>query len=145
MKEEQYLTERLEKQITWYSKKSKKNQRWFQWLRIIEIISAGIIPFLAGRPSMAYSEWLIGGLGILVAVSAAVIALFKYQENWLEYRTTAEQLKHEKYLYLTNVKPYDADDKFSLLVDRVESLISRENSAWADFSRNAQKSHDTKK
>ncbi|MGD8570476.1 MAG: DUF4231 domain-containing protein [Gammaproteobacteria bacterium] len=132
MTEEEYFQERLEDQLRWYSSKSKYNQRWFNRLRLIEICAAAIIPFLSGvGEKITYSSWLIGFLGILIAVAAASITLFKFHENWIEYRTTAEQLKHEKYIYLTGIKPYNADDRLELLVERVESLISKENSAWA--------------
>ncbi|NKC16680.1 MAG: DUF4231 domain-containing protein [Gammaproteobacteria bacterium] len=136
MNEEGYLKERLDDQLTWYSKKSQHNRKWFKRLRLMEIVSAALIPFLSGMgDKVAYSQWIIGGLGVGIAIAAAITALFKYQENWIEYRTTAEQLKHEKYVYLTNAKPYDTEEKFHLLVERVESLISKENSAWASMAR----------
>jgi hypothetical protein len=31
MKEEQYLTDRLQDQIDWYDQKSQFNQKWFKW------------------------------------------------------------------------------------------------------------------
>ena len=136
MKEEDYFKERLDDQIAWYSKKSQHNQHWFKYLRLVEIFSAALIPYLSGMgDKIAYSQWLIGGLGVFIAVAAAITALFKYQENWIEYRTTAEQLKHEKYMYLTNAKPYHTEDKFQFLVERVESLISKKNSSWAAIVR----------
>ena len=132
MKEDEYLKNRLEHQLAWYSKESQHNQKWFKRLRLVEIISATLIPFLSGMgDKISYSPWLIGGLGVLIAVAAATSTLFKYHENWIEYRTTAEQLKHEKFIYLTNTKPYETEEKFGLLVERVEALISKENSAWA--------------
>ena len=132
MTEEEYLSERLNDQLNWYDKKSQHNQRWFKYLRLVEIIAAALIPFLSGMGDrVPYSAWLIGALGLLIAVSAAVTALYKYQEHWIEYRTTAEQLRHEKYMYLAGAQPYDDENKFKLLVERVEALISKENSAWA--------------
>ena len=136
MNEERYIKERLDDQLAWYSNKSQYNQKWFKRLRLVEIVSAALIPFLSGMgDKILYSQWLIGGLGVFIAIAAAITALFKYQENWIEYRTTAEQLKHEKYIYLTNTKPYDTEDKFTLLVERVELLISKENSAWAAMAK----------
>ncbi len=140
MNEDEYLKERLEDQLTWYGKKSQYNQRCFKSLRLLEIITAALIPFLSGMmEKYPCVSWLIGGFGVLIAVSAATSTLFKYHENWIEYRTTAEQLRHEKYAYLTNSKPYDNEDKFGLLVERVEALISKENSAWATVTRQQNK------
>ena len=133
MNEEKYLKDRLDDQLTWYGKRSQYNQAWYKRLRLIEIIAAAIIPFLAGMgDSLTYSSWAIGGLGVLIAIAAGASSIFKFHENWIKYRTTAEQLKHEKFLYLTNTKPYDSDDKLGSLVQRVEMIISKENSAWAE-------------
>ena len=144
MNEETYLKERLENQLAWYDNKSQHNQRCFKRLRLLEIVSAALIPFLSGvGDKVPYSAWWIGGLGVIIAVSAAASTLFKFHENWIEYRTTAEQLKHEKFIYLTHTKPYDTQEKFGLLVERVEALISKENSAWAATSQ--KQSHAAKK
>ena len=132
MNEQEYLSERLENQIQWYGDKSKHNQNWFKRLRLAEIVSAALIPFLSGMgDKIPYGTWIVGGLGVLIAVAAATSSLFKYHENWIQYRTTVEQLKHEKFYYLADIKPYDTEDKFSVLVERIESLISKENSFWA--------------
>jgi hypothetical protein len=132
MNEEEYLKERLDDQMKWYDKKSQSNQKWFKRLRLLEIMSAALIPFLSGMgDKIIYSQWLIGLLGVCIAVAAATTALFNFQENWIKYRTTSEQLKHEKYLYLTNSNPYNKKERLGLLVERVESLISKENSLWS--------------
>ena len=117
------------------------NQKFYKRLRLTEIIAAALIPFLSGSGEIIpYNAWIIGALGVLIAVAAASSALSKFHENWIQYRTTAEQLKHEKYLYLTGVKPYDLENKFSLLVERVEGLISKENSYWAQSVKQITKS-----
>lgn len=146
MNEDEYLAERLDDQITWYDEKSQTNQKWFKRLKLLEIIAATIIPFWAGiGTAIPYYSIFIGALGVVIAVSAGVSAIYRFHENWIEYRTTAEQLKHEKFIYLTNIKPYDTQEKFELLVERVEALISRENSAWATTTKklsNAGKRHN---
>ena len=103
-------------------------------MRLAEILCAALIPFLAASgDKIPYGSLFTGVLGIAIAVSTAASSLFKFHENWIEYRTTAEQLKHEKFLYLTSIKPYDDSEKFSVLVQRVEGLISKENSSWAQL------------
>ena len=140
MNEEEYLKERLDDQLAWYGTKSKYNQNWYKGLRLSEIVSAALIPFLSGMgDKVPYGAWFIGALGVLIAIASATSSLSKFHENWIQYRTTVEQLKHEKFLYLARVKPYDLDDRFSLLVERVESLISKENSYWAQSIKKTQK------
>lgn len=135
MDEEAYITERLDDQINWYSDKSKKSQNWFKILRVIEILAAATIPFLAGYVSDAEPELkiAIGILGVIIALVAGFISLNKFQEIWIEYRTTSETLKHHKYLFLTKSNPYNSEEAFQVLVQTVEALISKENSNWNNY------------
>ncbi|TMA13293.1 MAG: DUF4231 domain-containing protein [Deltaproteobacteria bacterium] len=128
---EEYIEQRLSDQISWYDRKSSTNQRWFKRLRFAEIVAAAIIPFLSGFAGDSLPIKLaIGALGVLVAVIASLLGLLQLQEHWIEYRATAEALKTEKFLFLTQTEPYDKDDAFHLLVQRVEALLSKENAEW---------------
>lgn len=133
MNQEEYLKNRVDHRINWYDRKSCFNQNWFKRLQVIAILSASTIPFLTGYSSGedVSIRVCIGILGLMVAAITAVLSLYKFQENWHEYRTTCESLTHEKYLYLTNTEPYDIPEPFPLLVQRVEMLISKENSMWS--------------
>ena len=51
------------------------------------------------------------------------------------YRTICETLRHEKYLFLTKTRPYNSNDAFNKLVEKIEGLISKENSQWSHFNR----------
>jgi len=135
MNKENYLEERLETQINWYDSKSQSNQHWFKNLRSAEISCAALIPFIAGfSESIPYGQIVIGVLGVIIAICAGLSGLNKYQENWLTYRTTCETLRHEKYLFLTGCSPYNGEESFRKFVERVEGLISKENSQWSRFS-----------
>lgn len=132
MDQEEYLKERLEDQINWYDRKSVQNQKWLKLLQVVSILAAATIPFLTGyiTETTVILKLSVSFLGLAVATITAIIGLYKFQENWLEYRTTCESLKHEKYLFLTESEPYDTGDSFNLLVERAEGLISKENTAW---------------
>ena len=130
-----YIKDRVDGQIEWYDRKSGSNQRWFRWLRIIEIVAAASIPLLVGyADSISEFKVVVGILGLLIAVIAGVLGLYQFQENWTGYRTTCEGLKQEKYLFLTKTQPYDHDDSFALFVQRVENLISKEHIRWAQYT-----------
>lgn len=75
----------------------------------------------------------MGILGVFVATAAGFSSLLKFQENWIKYRTTAESLKKEKYLFQTRVQPYDGGEPLPVLVQRVETLVSQENTNWAQY------------
>ena len=69
-------------------------------------------------------------LRVLVAVIASLLGLLHLEEHWIKYRATAESLRREKLLFLTQTEPYDKGDAFHLLVQRVEALLSTENTEW---------------
>jgi len=131
----EYLKDRLDDQINWYDKKSVANQRAFKRLQVLIIVASAAIPFLSGFMD-ENSLWLkivIGLLGLAIATATAILGLYQFQENWLEYRTTCETLRHEKYLFLTGASPYDEEEPFLLLVERIEGLISKENTNWQNY------------
>jgi hypothetical protein len=132
MAPEEYIEQRLNDQIDWYDRKSATNQRWFRRLRFAEIVAAATIPFLSGFSGNSLQiKIAIGSLGVLVAVIASLLGLLQLQEHWIEYRATAESLRKEKFLFLTQTEPYHKDDAFHLLVQRVEALLSKENTEWS--------------
>ncbi len=132
MAPEEYIEQRLNDQIVWYDHKSGTNQRWFKRLRFAEIVAAATIPFLSGFAGNSLPiKIAIGALGVLVAVVASLLGLLQLQVHWIEYRATAESLRREKFLFLTQTEPYDKDDAFHFLVQRVEALLSKENTEWA--------------
>ena len=133
---DEYIKQRVDDQISWYDRKSLSAQRWFKRLRGAEIICAAAIPVLAGFSGFHFpTSPIMGILGAAVVIIAAFVSLNQYQEKWIQYRTICESLRHEKYLFLTHTEPYDADNPFPLFVQRIESLISKENTAWSQYSR----------
>ncbi len=120
--------ERLADQIAWYDRKSKHNQRWFKALKIFQIVVAAGIPVAAGASAPA---WLLGGAGALIVILEGLQQLQQYQQNWTNYRSTCERLRHEKHLFAARAGPYAAADKAqALLAERVEGLVSQEHAAW---------------
>ena len=79
-------------------------------------------------------------MGVLIAVAVALSALFKYQENWIQYRVTSEQLKQEKFLFLTGSGPYgDSTKAFNTLVQRIEEIVSKEAGTWVEVNQQISK------
>jgi Protein of unknown function (DUF4231) len=127
------IMERLEDEIAWYDQKSLTNQRMFKRMKVIEIMAAAMIPFIASF-QLARAAWVTGGLGVLITVLEGMLHLNQYQQNWTAYRSTCESLKHEKFTYLGKAAPYaNAPDPHALLAERIESLVSQEHAKWASI------------
>ena len=97
MTPEEYLKTRVDQQIDWYSAKSQSNQRWFKVLRLIEIAFATASPVLVSQiaTDTPVLKIIVGSIGVCVAVIAGIVSLYKFQENWIEYRAAAETLKRK--------------------------------------------------
>lgn len=137
--EEEYLKTRVANQIEWYDRKSVQNKKWFMRLKVAEIFLALLIPFVSGyiHNSDDPLKLIVGILGVLVAAIAGLITLIKFQENWIEYRTVAESLKLEKFLFLAKAGPYKAKaEPYIVFVERFESLISTSTKKWTNYVSN---------
>lgn len=127
--------QRLEDQLGWYDGKSASQKRWFHRLKVAQIVIAAAIPVVAGAGADA---WITGSLGAAIVVLEGFQQLFQFQQNWLGYRATAEALKHEKYLYLAQAAVYrDATVRDAVLAERVEALVSQEQSSWSSVQAEA--------
>lgn len=144
MTPEEYISDRLQDQIDWYDAKSAQNQKKFKRFRKIEIFTAALIPLLSGIAASKIDTQgidinlllliIIGISGVVITIVSSIITLQKFQENWIEYRTICETLKKEKYSYQTGIKPYNKENSFQILVQRIESIISKENTNWANYT-----------
>ena len=125
-----YLEERYNSQVKWYDEKSKSNQKIYKFLQWTIIIFAAITPILVLQREY-YINIIAAVLAVIVAISAGSQKAFNYQENWINYRTTCEVLKKEYFFYTNKVQGYEnAANPEGLFVERVESIISKENVYW---------------
>ena len=144
MNQNEYIQDRVDHQITWYSQKSDSSKSSYRKLRLTEIILAAVVTLVIGNVPEAsfYFKLIAMGLSLSVVVIAGILTLYKFQEHWIEYRTTAESLKHEKYLFLSKVEPYNTDSCFPLFVHQIEALISKEHTNWISQMNSKQEKHN---
>ncbi len=127
---------RLEDQIEWYDRKSVHHQRWYRRLKVTSIAAAALVPLFSSLDDFGL---LAGVLGVLVVVVEGLQHVNQHHENWIRYRATAENLMHEKYLYLARAGHYAGrgdDEAFRRLATSVEAILSREGEAWQQLLQN---------
>ena len=133
MTPEEYLENRVEQQINWYDRKSTYNKNWFYSLQIIVLVMSAAVPVVSILSTVFESIWIRVGIGILGAIAAiatGIISVYQFRKNWIEYRTTAESLKYEKYMFKTKTGLYTESGTFPVFVERIEALISKEHKNW---------------
>jgi hypothetical protein len=73
---------------------------------------------------------MTGGLAAVIVVLEGAQHLYQFHEQWITYRSTAEALTHERYLYLARAGPYVGEDRQRQLAERIEGLVSQEHAKW---------------
>jgi hypothetical protein len=125
-----FIDGRYKEQVDWYSDRAGRNKKFyfvFQWITVG--FSSAVPALVIGMPNDL--KWVTASISVVVAIGTSAIKTFKYQEIWLNYRTISETLKKEYVFYTHGLGDYaKAEDKGRMFIERVETLISRENSLW---------------
>jgi hypothetical protein len=127
---------RLEDQLDWYDRKSSGAQRAYKRCKLVELVVAAAVPVLAALEAAAA---VTASFAAVVVVLEGVVQTNQWQTTWVLYRSTAEALKHEKYLYLSSAGPYQQSDRDKVLAERVEGLVSQEHAKWTEARSEADK------
>jgi hypothetical protein len=70
-----------------------------------------------------------------VVLLEGVQHLFQLQQNWLLYRSTAEELRRERFLYRSRSGRYAGEDRERVLADRL--VTGAEHGRWASLQHSA--------
>jgi len=128
---------RLEEQLRWYDARSSTNKVWHKSLRVIQLILAAFIPVVALADEW-WSKWVTAIAGGSIAVLEGIQQLNQFGVLWIEYRSTAERLKHEKFLFLAQSGHYrnlDPTEALRMLAERIEENVSQEHARWTSRSK----------
>lgn len=128
---------RLTDQLNWYDAKSRHCQRWYKVLKIAQVTLAILIP-ATSMLDAEFAKWSSSIAGILIAILETVQQMNQYSALWVTYRSTAERLKHEKFLFLSIAGPYrnlEDAERLILLSERVEEHVSTEHANWFNETR----------
>ena len=123
---------RLEDQLCWYDRESVRCQKWYKRLKLLQVVLAVGIP-VASHLEPVFAKWGTSIAGALIAILEAIQHMNQYSTLWITYRSTAERLKHEKFLFLSTAGPYKElteTERLIALAERVEEHVSTEHANW---------------
>jgi hypothetical protein len=129
-----YIKQRVESQIKWYNSNSSFNRYCYITTKVVLTIVAAIIPTLTAFVDNNTSiKITIGVLSVLTGILANITGIFKFKENWVQYRNMCELLQSEKFLFISESGKYkDGATREKLYVETVEGYLQNENKKWAD-------------
>ncbi|MBD5169662.1 MAG: DUF4231 domain-containing protein [Oscillibacter sp.] len=133
------LEARLKYLMDWYHKKAQHNRRCYNVFRTISTLLLCLITLLSALNFDWAKETVPLGITI-ISISITLINSrmdhFRYYENWLRYRGTAEKLKREMMLYISrsgDYQPPDPEEPRTLFVKKIEDIAADEFSAWENL------------
>jgi hypothetical protein len=126
-----YLEKRYQTAVEWYDNKAIKHKKVYHIFQWSVIGFSAITPVLVAIENTMVLRYITVIISFFVAAGTTILKTFKYQENWINYRTTCETLRKEIHYFNARVNDYKTnDDPKRIFVKRVEALISRENTLW---------------
>lgn len=134
-----YLEDRIESQKKWHSNKATINKNRYYLTETITLVAGASIPVINVFDILPNPVLKIisASLAAIIVVASGLGKLFKYQENWLNFRALSESLNREKELYLYKVGDYDQEDEVrgKILIERVENLLGTTTSQFISIHR----------
>ncbi|MEU2031103.1 DUF4231 domain-containing protein [Nocardia amamiensis] len=144
MDPEDYITDRLEQYQSWYDEKAVKMKAHHLRIRVLAVGGGVTVPALVNLP-LPWISAVVTVVSLAVAAAVSLESVFKYREQWKNYRSTEQLLGHEKVYFRTQTGPYEhlsGRDAFRTLVERVEGAVAAENSATLNVMTTAQQLSD---
>lgn len=132
-----YINNRFEKQINWYHQAATRSRIIFYICQALIIVFGAIIPIanVAANTDSLAIRITSSVLGSLITIITGFLQLAKAQENWLLFRSTAENLKQEYHLFMQGGGEYSnpnlsSEEKNQLFIDRAEAIMTAEGSRY---------------
>lgn len=98
-KQETYLQQRWQSQRDYYSKQSVRNKRLHQGLQLFIALGAIAAPIILNIPEVP--KLVPAFISSLVAGAVALENVYRFGDNWRNFRQTLEALKRERALFDT--------------------------------------------
>ncbi|MET9374799.1 DUF4231 domain-containing protein [Streptomyces sp. NPDC002992] len=126
-----YVESRLAQYQEWYDRKATKMKAMHLRMRTVSVVGGALVPVLVNL-DMSFAKATATALSLVVVASVSLESVYRYREQWKNYRSTEQLLGHERVYFEARVGPYrklSDRDAFTTLVARVEKAIANENSA----------------
>lgn len=140
MTKQDYLGKRAGAQQSYFSQKAANNKKNYYIASMVKLgISFLITVVSAFESGNSPTALIVAALSAFIAFTEGVLLLCKYNENWVIYRITSENIKREEVLFESQAGEYyglDESCAFNLFVQNIESIIQCSNKQWESIYNN---------
>src|SRR6266550_3409256 len=139
MKAEEYIRDRINDQLRFYDRKASFYKSRYLFMRAATVVGGAIVPVLVNLSfaPVSVNLWFFVVSLNIVKVSTTLISLmvvlfvslesvYHFKEQWKNYRSTAELLKKEYFLFASGEGRYSGKleaEAFKLFVEQSETAI----------------------
>ncbi|WP_435189779.1 DUF4231 domain-containing protein [Streptomyces sp. bgisy126] len=131
MTPQRYIETRIEQYQGWYDAKATHMKAMHLRMRTVSVVGGALVPVFVNL-ELGFARITATVLSVVVVAAVSLESVYRYREQWKNYRSTEQLLGHERVYFETKVGPYRGLSKreaFAVLVARVEKAIANENSA----------------
>jgi len=137
LKAADYIEERINPEIEYYNKQAGKAKRNYLTMRGITVVGGALVPVLIninGLP-LPYSTILTTAttvISLMVVLFVSLETVYRYREQWTNYRTAEHKLKNEYFLFTSKAGEYaelDEHRAYIIFVNRIEQALETENAS----------------
>ncbi|MER5930785.1 DUF4231 domain-containing protein [Streptomyces sp. NPDC002054] len=126
-----YVDGRLSQCQEWYDRKAVKAKAMHLRMRTVAVVGGALVPVLVNI-DLSFARIAATVVSLTVVGAVSLESVYRYREQWKNYRSTEQLLGHERVYFEAGVGPYkglSGSEAFATLVGRVENAIATENSA----------------
>lgn len=134
MEIENYLKERVENQISYYSTRSSRNRLLYLTIITLQIFLGAYLTISTKVSFHMTTDLQVTLIGAFIIILTGLQAVGNFKEKWITYRKTAERIKQEKFRFLT-IPDRHKEDEFSYFVKRLEEIFADENAEWVSYTK----------
>ncbi|MGW4776000.1 DUF4231 domain-containing protein [Streptomyces filamentosus] len=131
MTAQKYVEGRLAQYQEWYDVKATRMKAMHLRMRTVSVVGGALVPVFVNLDA-AFARVAATVLSVVVVAAVSLESVYRYREQWKNYRSTEQLLGHERVYFETRVGPYrelSRREAFTVLVARVEKAIANENAA----------------
>ncbi|MFI8421763.1 DUF4231 domain-containing protein [Streptomyces sp. NPDC085479] len=131
MTPQRYVDGRLSQYQEWYDVKATRMKAMHLRMRTVSVVGGALVPVFVNLDA-GFARVTATVLSVVVVAAVSLESVYRYREQWKNYRSTEQLLGHERVYFETRVGPYRElaeREAFTLLVARVEKAIAQENAA----------------
>lgn len=114
--------------MTYYRTESRRAKAAYFRVKVVQIAVGAVIPVIAAS---GVTGWITASAAAIPVVAEGIQQLYQWHSNWLRFRSTAEALKTEKFLYAAQVGPYAGPSRQDVLAERITAILDKETADWA--------------